>query len=54
MNLRLCQAHANTFTAHVDALFLQCRLLFRGDLIAQLAEDQLQIRQVLVIDLHVA
>lgn len=48
------QARPNPFTTHGNALLLQLRALFRGHLTLYLAEDQLQVGQVLVIDLHVA
>ncbi|MCY1176423.1 hypothetical protein D9M73_166910 [compost metagenome] len=48
------QARPDPFTAHGDALLFQLRTLLRGHLALDLTEDQLQVRHILLIDLHVA
>jgi hypothetical protein len=48
------EAHLHAFAGHGDALFFQHGALFGGHLLLELTEDQRQVRQVLVIDFHVA
>ncbi|CAI8950727.1 hypothetical protein EMIT0P253_50157 [Pseudomonas sp. IT-P253] len=53
LDLLWSQARPDPLTPHRDALLLQLRALRRGHLALQLTKDQLQIRQILVIDFHV-